>query len=122
MPRLPSHSHNKKIKQQHPDEEVASLLLSNAVAGHASSTSARWQRIVLVVLAACLALFVWETIEVDQKTGDVQLKLHSGSKQNDVDVGDDDATPGETTARGTGESTSIYKSIYTYIYIVFVYI
>ena len=38
----------------------------------------RHQRLILVLLAGCMLLLVWTSIEVDAETGDVKLKLLSG--------------------------------------------
>lgn len=90
-----------------PASEETTGLMTNAVLGANSqfklpvALAARWQRVVAAVVVGCLLLFVWESLEVDQTSGDVTLKLHSGRKQDDGN---------ESFVKPTGKQTTYLPS------------
>ena len=96
------------------NEETTGLMTNAALGSLAQVQSklpvaltARWQRVVAVVVVGCILLFVWESLEVDQTSGDVALKLHTGHKQQDGEesvfkpASPDDAGTTSSTSTGT---------------------
>lgn len=70
-------------------EETDSLVRDNPTSngigvGELTSPSglSRLKTLLWVVLVGCFAIYLWDALEWDDATGDVQLKLYSGSKQD----------------------------------------
>jgi len=110
-------------KPQHDAEELRNLMtgasqaFSNSTGG--GGGGGRWLRIaVTLVVAFCLVLFTYESLEVDQKTGDVQLKLYTGNKQQQqqqsptppVWTGDNDAAVSSDSTDKSSDVGSKAKS------------
>jgi len=117
-------------KSQQRNQELVSLT-SNTSPKNTSTTSlvdqyftsnARWQRLLAIIIVGCFVLFIAETLEFDTDTGDVQIKLHTGSRTSTAaptnatigstpDVDTDVETDVDTTANSdTGDAASAFSA------------
>ncbi|CAB9503658.1 expressed unknown protein [Seminavis robusta] len=89
-------------------EETATLVSASGATPSSTGLYGRLKVLVGIILVGCLVLLVWESLEWDQESGEVQLKIHTGiTGSNGID------SSGSGSGSGTGTNDAASASIGT---------